>query len=159
MWTDQIENFKSNAHSSFRFLTEERGFDEPKSTLFRDLSIDFEQPESGWRVSIAWERSWFIPLVSLDATESEETATHQLSHLLRLLEVSVDSETFPICDRLSRKLTPGFGDMWTHFRKKPALLLEYPLYLDANAQALRHHYDALWDLACDPATPVWQLRI
>ncbi|MEM7351715.1 MAG: hypothetical protein AAF657_13040, partial [Acidobacteriota bacterium] len=157
MWMDHVGNFENAARSKFSFLTGEKGFEEPTASLFRDLSVDFNHPEKGWRVSICWERSWLLPLVSLDATESEEASTHQLTYLLRLMKISVDSKAFPLCEKLSRKIVPGIGEMWTHFRRKKELLLEYPRFLDAHAEALRREYDALWTLACDPATPQWVL--
>ena len=159
MWMDQVKNFESAARSKFSFLTEEKGFDEPSAALFRDLSVDFDHPEKGWRVSISWERSWLFPFISLDAIENEEASTHQLTYLLRLLKINVDSQAFPICEKLSRKIVPGLGEMWTHFRKKKEILLEYPRFLDVHAEVLRREYDALWEVASDPATPEWVLRI
>lgn len=143
MWLQELENFERSARQAFDFLHTEKDYLEPFTEFGRDFVVIYASPVEATRITIGWERSWFVPIIFI---ERSYPGTTELEHIapqdiLPRLNVMVDSTSFPNCAKIVRRTTPGPQELWIHWRRKQEIVAEYPHFLNEHSRVLRLNYD------------------
>ena len=105
MWEETLSSFEKSASSAFRFLVEERGFEDPVVEFARDYFLVYVRSEDALKVSVGLERDWLVPFISVEIPGEEQLYAY-LPRVVTKLGLNIDTSGFARCHEIEEAPIP-----------------------------------------------------